>query len=401
VDDSWVDVFEDGCPNAESDAGGRSRRDEMKKILMMVSLVVLLASCSQQSAEIKQEQDNLEAQAQSWVQLGGANLGLAGSPLYYSDLTVYKDKVYVIIGNYVRYWTGSTWKTLTTNADQLAVNNAGDVFVSYSKNGKLNVKRWNGLVWQELGQVTKDVVGVSSYYYSMYVTSQGNPIIAYITNDRVNLKDITRVTQWNGKVWQFVGTLFEESSSSSSTSRYISDFSLDSSDRPYIFKLRTIDDGTSTISGYSVLTWNGTVWKELGIGCGFRFIDGYGGATHFELISDKPNVVCQQTYTYTDQGNFIDFFKWNGSEAVKTISTVNYKKGELGLLHGAQGNSTLYITNSRYSDGKIMISRVINGRLEPFGTSISGYQANIATSPTTGPVIAYYQNEKVYVKRWQ
>jgi hypothetical protein len=102
----------------------------MKKVLMLIALVVLLASCSQQTVV---NEEGLETQAQSWVQLGGANLGLAGGPLYYSDLTVYKDKVYVIIGNYVRYWTGTSWKTLTTNAGQLAVNNAGDVFVSYSK----------------------------------------------------------------------------------------------------------------------------------------------------------------------------------------------------------------------------------------------------------------------------
>jgi L-rhamnose mutarotase len=344
--------------------------------------------------------EGLETQAKSWVQLGGANLGLSGSPLYYSDLTVYKDKVYVIIGNYVRYWTGSTWKHLISGRiSQLAVNNAGDVFVSYADKtyNKYYVKRWNGQTWQELGEIARGAGG----NYSMYTNSKGNPIIAYMTYDSFNATYTTQVTQWNGKAWQFVGTPFVQERGPSTRSFYVGDFSVDSSDRPYIFQVSGLGNGTSTTVSYSVLTWNGTTWQALGFGCGYTFIDGYDGAAHFELISDKPNVVCQHTYTYTDVGNSLDFFKWNGSEAVKTIPTVNYKKGELGLLHGAQGNSTLYITNSRYADGKIMISRVINGRLEQFGPSIAGFQATIATSPTTGPVVAYYQNEKVYVKRWQ
>jgi hypothetical protein len=367
---------------------------------MIIGLVILLASCSQQSAEIKPEQDSFGPQAQTWVQLGGANLGLEGGPLYYSDLTVYKDKVYVIVGNYVRYWTGTAWRNLTMVSGeypQLTTNNSGDVFVSERKNNQIAVRRWNGQTWQQLGTVIPQGDKNFTGDYLMYVNSKGNLIVTYLSEDRLSYTYTTRVRQWDGKTWQFVGTPGIVGGGSQ-TSIYLADFSVDSSDRPYIF---TSFSTGGEYRGYSVIRWKDTAWQDLGRGACYSDInEGRYVYAHFELISNTPNVVCQYTNTKTDAGNYIDILKWNGSSWAKSISTINYKKGEFGFVSGAQGSSLLHLVNSR-PDGKILVSRLVNGKLEAFGTSLSGYQGYIATSSTTGPVIGYYLNDKVYISCWQ
>ncbi len=193
-----------------------------------------------------------------------------------------------------------------------------------------------------------------------------------------------------------MGTPFIEDKSSA-RAVYISDFSVGSSNRPYIFKINS--GGNGEFLNYSVLSWTGTAWQDLG-GCGYYTTEAQGGSVHFELISNKPTMVCQKTNIYPNRENTLGIFRWNGSSWTKAITTINYKADDYGLLHGAQGGGKLYLANPK-PDGKILVNVLQNGRLEPFSTSISGYQATIATSPTTGPVVTYSLNEKVYIRRWQ
>jgi hypothetical protein len=340
-------------------------------------------------------------QSKSWAQLGDPTLGLPGSPesYTYSDFKVYKDKIYVIIGNYLRSWTGGTWTTLTTveSDSRLTVNASGALFSSYIKNGQVYVKRWSGTAWQQLGATFAKEPTEILETYAMYTNSQGNPLIAYSTDDAVKNRVVLRVNQWTGSAWQLVGQPFIDSRFSGEAIR-IQDFTVDGSNRPYIFKFKS--QGGGEYHGYSVIRWNGTAWQDLGNACYSDTIEGRGVFAHFELISNTPNVICQYTNSKADSGNFTDILKWNGSSFTEAIKTINYKRGEFGFIHGAQGGGIFHLVNSR-PDGKILVSRLVNGKLEAFGTSLSGYQGYIATSSTTGPVIGYYLNDKVYISRWQ
>jgi hypothetical protein len=338
-------------------------------------------------------------QSKSWAQLGDPTLGLPGSPesYNYSDFKLYKDKIYVVVGTYLRSWTGSSWTTLSTleSGSSLAVNASGTLFSSNVKNGQVYVQRWSGTAWQQLGAVfTKEPTEVLETY-AMYTNSLGNPMIAYSTDDATKNRVVIRVKQWNGSAWQLVGTPFIDSRFSGQTTR-IQDFTIDGSNRPYIFKFQSKGGGEYNI--YSVIRWTGTAWQDLGVACTSRTTEGFGVITHFELISNIPNVVCRLINRNGNSGNTLDILKWNGSSWVKAISTVSYLAGSEGyLIGGAQGGGKLYIMTEQ--DSYTIISVLQNGKLEGFGTNPYGGQL-LATSSTTGPVIIY-KDDKVYIKRWQ
>ncbi len=337
-------------------------------------------------------------QSKSWTQLGDPTLGLPGSPesYDYSNLKVYKDKIYAVVGNYLRFWTGSSWTTLTTveSGSALAVNASGTVFSSYVNNGQVYVKRWSGTTWQQLGAVFAKEPTEFLETYGVYTNSQGNPVVAYSSDDATKNRVVIRVKQWNGSAWELVGTPFIDSRFSGQATR-IQDFTVDSSDRPYIFKFRS--QGGGEINSYSVIRWTGAAWQDLGVACSSYTTEGFGVQSHFELISNIPNVACRLTYSKADNGNKLDIFKWNGSSWAKAISTVNYMIGEARFLGGALGGGKLYLMTT--TDGYTTISVLQNGKLEQFGTNPYGGQS-LATSSTTGPVIIN-KSDKVYVKRWQ
>ncbi len=183
----------------------------MKKVLVIIGLVFLLAACSQNFNE------ELESQAIPWQQLGGV---------------VTKER-----------------PTL------LQLNGAGNPVVAFCRpvnfTYDLPFKRWNGTGWVNYTQPISPNGNCQGYDFKF--DSTGKPVSIYVPDDSQTGIAIKR---WSGTSWLNYGTGAGIPSSYSETR--LGSLSLDSSNRPYvIYQTHWI-----SMDGLAISRWSGTAWIE-------------------------------------------------------------------------------------------------------------------------------------------
>lgn len=189
-----------------------------------------------------------------WTALGGPLETNARNPARFPSLASWSNRPAVAFseieaGNwnvYVKYWTGSVWKTLGAALDinikdsaylpSLAVNSAGRLVVAWSECDAANsafckvyVKRWNGLSWVLVGGALNINLQAAASAPSAALDSAGIPTVAW--QECAAGKCRVYVKRWGGAQWLSLGGALNVQVSSSATNPSLT---LNSSGKPIV-----------------------------------------------------------------------------------------------------------------------------------------------------------------------
>jgi hypothetical protein len=171
---------------------------------------------------------------------------------------------------YVKKWNGSSWVSMDGSANPapldlisftdfaLALDSTGRPSVVWTGNifsPGVNVKRWNGSSWVQLG---KNVSPAYSEGVSIAVDSNGNPVVSYTDS---NLQSDTRtlyVKSWNGTSWVNYGS--GVALNPVGTSAVQPSLKLRSNNQPVVAYAER--NASGHFDAY-VKRWNGTAWVTI------------------------------------------------------------------------------------------------------------------------------------------
>jgi hypothetical protein len=249
------------------------------------------------------ESDNVYVKRWSgddWEQVGAESVNGGGGHAHYPSLAIASDgTLYVAWWKaknisdsdiYVKRWNGATWEEVgvgsasgggvsnTDHASYPAIQTSpdGTPYVAWwddrDSEGDIFVRRWNGVVWEQVGGGSASGGGISntgqaSAPPSLAVAPDGTPYIAWKnrgTEVGYQYNQIY-VRRWISGAWSEIGI-------GSASGGGISNNDSDS----YAPKIEIAPNGTSyvtwgneTVSGWSAIyirRWNGQSWEQVGAG---------------------------------------------------------------------------------------------------------------------------------------
>ena len=163
----------------------------------------------------------------AWQNLGGIldnNNGIAAQPSIVTDntgnpLVAWHEGDSTSTNIYVKHWSGANWQSLGGVLDfnpssyagypAIALDNNNIPFVAWHEDTGSNniyVKRWNGQIWESLGQGSLDVNSNSlSQSPSIAIDQNDYPIVTWSeTNSSGSGRDIY-AKRWTGNSWEQLG----------------------------------------------------------------------------------------------------------------------------------------------------------------------------------------------------
>jgi hypothetical protein len=185
---------------------------------------------------------------------------------------------------FVRRWNGSSWEEVGTGSasgggisndedaslsPSIAIAPDGMVYVAWSGNSEIYVRRWNGSVWEEVGAGSATGGGISnnegdSLGSSLAVASNGTPYVTWSDDSVASLNYEIYVRRWNGVSWEEVGSGSASGGGISQNGGFswIPNIAVGPDNAVYI----TWRDGDTFDNDIYVRRWNGSSWEEVGLG---------------------------------------------------------------------------------------------------------------------------------------
>jgi hypothetical protein len=266
-----------------------------------------------------------EWNGQQWVALGGAvgqtvfppsvatrRKNAPGSPLYdpvgvaYSQRTIRNNLVVSDIVR-VKVWLAGRWFDLGQvsgtgfAADpSLALDSFGGPVVAYNENFILNVKRWNGQGWTQLGgEVGK--VGPRRTF-KLALNSSNTPYVTFRNNDtgRIDVK------RWTGSSWVNVGKSLGTSQSGRPS------LAFDKTNQPLVTWYDTDYSSASPSANVHVSRWNGKTW--VGLGDTLNIDENQSAFDPSMAVDSSGKPIVTWSEGSVNNGGNIYVKRWNGTQ---------------------------------------------------------------------------------------
>jgi hypothetical protein len=151
-------------------------------------------------------------------------------------------------------WTQVGTAVNSTNTSELSIafDLTGATLLAYKCSNSANVKRYNGINWEQVGSA--DFAPNTAYSLSLAVDSFNTPFIGYVDFDGVSILHRASVMKYDGTAWQFVG-----SRGFSAGTAQLVNMALDSNATPFI----AYQDAAAA-TRLSVMKWNSASWVYAG-----------------------------------------------------------------------------------------------------------------------------------------
>jgi len=221
----------------------------------------------------------------------------------------------------IRTWEGDEWKDVATFSPTgvnvadwtLRINPAGQPVIATASFKTVEVRRWTGGEWLELGpNMINNIPNprgatISLNDPSMELDAQGNPVVAHLEGD-FTLTQLW-VQRWTGTQWQLVGdALFSES-------EYIqiaeSELELAPDGRPHVAWVSYDLSTPMTRRSIIVSRWTGQAWERMGDP--ITILDGVAPSQMPLLKFDDQGRAVLSFLQGTSGDVRINLRRWNGT----------------------------------------------------------------------------------------
>ncbi len=237
----------------------------------------------------------------------------------------------------------------TVNFPSLGFDAAGNPIVAFVDGARpgnwgVHVKRWNGMLWEPLGEVL-DANGGETYVYASVLqgSPEANPVVAWTEGTEDGHINV-HVRRWSGSQWIAVGEPVERSLSQGMIEAF--QFKANArGDMAMAFR----EKNSNQESQVSVLSWRGTAWVSLG---GALKVDSTWDVSNVGLLLDvqgRPIVVWSESNPgWSVSKSYIH--RWNGGAWESLVTPIEGPHRRYGLdgdgnlvravaymdIHGAQ-----------------------------------------------------------------
>lgn len=319
----------------------------------------------------------LHAQAQQWSDVGNQGITpdpgtAAGSGANLPFMEIYNGVPYLVYTTsnnqvVVMRYIANNWIILPTVATvgatpHLAFDNAGVPYVVYQNSGAVNVKKYDGTNWVQVGATAiNNTLGIGGALLPKIAFDPVNNAPYIVSVDAGNG---INVFKFNGTAWVVVGQQDLITSSSYPSIAFTS------TGTPYVVA-RLASNGDLRVSSF-----NGTTWNAVG-GGGFASVAGQFTSIAMDG-SGTPYVVASNVVS---GGNKATVYKYNGTSWV-TVGGIGFTAGNsfyAQLKFNFAGVPHLVYTNS-FNNGKATVMKFDGTNWVTVG--LPDFTSGVATSPS-------------------
>jgi len=232
-------------------------------------------------------------------------------------------------------WSGTSWtqKGSLINGDiggdnlgkSVAINDSGNIIAlgapaflsSPITAGYAKVFQWNGSDWSQLGSTFNGTTSDDSYGTSISLNASGS--IVAIAAEANPGSSYIRVFEWNGSVWNQLGTdIMGTSTPQDGFGRTIQ---LNASGTVLVVGATNFD-GSDNMNGLlRVYEWNGTSWVQKGSDLiGDAELDNFGAGV---TVNDDGTIIAAGARaTLNASKGYLKIFEWNGTDWIQKGNTI-------------------------------------------------------------------------------
>ncbi|WP_082207059.1 Ig-like domain-containing protein [Corallococcus macrosporus] len=204
----------------------------------------------------------------------------------------------------------------------LGFNATGDPIVAFIDGARpgnwgVHVKRWNGALWEPLGEVLDANDGETFVHAYMLQTSpEGDPVVAWAEGTEAGYTNV-HVRRWAGSQWAAVGGPVETRLSQGFIEMF--QFKVNTrGDMAMAFREKNLNQESQV----SVLTWRGSAWEPLGEALK---VDPTWDVSNVELFLDvlgRPTVVWSESNPGLSASK-THIQKWNGGAWESLVTPID------------------------------------------------------------------------------
>ena len=243
--------------------------------------------------------------------------------------------------------------SLSDNGTVIAIGANLNDGINGTDSGHVRVYQWNGTVWDQIGTDIDGEAASDESGFSVSLSSDGSIVaIGANRNDgNGNNSGHVRVYQWNGTVWNQLGVDIDGKAVSDSSGTSVSL----SSDGTIVAIGAWLNDNNVNDSGHvRVYQWNGTVWNQLGTDIDGEAVEDYSGS--FVSLSGDGTIVA--IGAWSNDGNGVDsghvrVYEWNGTAWVQRGTDIDGEAAgdQSGKYISLSDNGTVIAIGAWANDG--------------------------------------------------
>lgn len=231
----------------------------------------------------------------NWSQLGTDILGVSNDYEFATKVSLSADGATIAIGTPRRMGFFQIFGSSPIGSGIITRGDAG---------GQVNVYRWNGSKWLQLGGAIEDGSGNYDFGKTVSMAANGNRVVIGSPSNGVGQ---ALVYEWNGNAWSQLGLAISSNASGDSFGEFTA---MSSDGRKVAISAYRSDEAYANAGQVKVFQWDGRNWTPVGAAInGDIELDLFGLA--MSLSPDGNRIAA--TASPLDENTAVRVFEWNGS----------------------------------------------------------------------------------------